>query len=228
MGRSVVAMVLIGCVMWLTRPRSRSSSEGLCGWPWLIAGVGLQVLWVRVLSMHATEASALVQWLPSIALFPAFRFLWLNRSYHGLWLLAVGAALNLLVMIDNGGLMPISPATLHAIGYAAPARHLHGAVMWSKDRVIGDGAAALAGLDDRIIWAMAGTHVACSIGDILVLMGCLVTVGEEVWRARRGENRSIGPPAISAHGLPQPVGRHGRWKIILAEQVSQGKTFWSR
>jgi len=228
MGRSIVAMAIIGYVMWLTRPRSPSAEEGLRGWPWLIAGVGLQVLWVRVLSMHATGAAALVHWLPSIALFPAFRFLWLNRSYRGLWLLAAGAALNLLVMIDNGGLMPISPATLHAIGYASPARHLHGAVMWSKDRVIGDGAAALAGLDDRITWAMAGTHVACSIGDILVIMGCLVTVGEEVWRARRSENRNIGPLAISAHGLLRPVGRHGRRKIILVEQVSQGRTFSSR
>lgn len=195
MGRSIVAMALIGCMMWLTRPRSPSNEEGLRGWPWLIAGVGLQALWVRVLSTHATEASALAQWLPSIALFPAFRFLWLNRSYRGLWLLAIGAALNLLVMIDNGGLMPISPASVHALGYNGSTMHMHAVVTWSKDRLLGDGVAHLAGLDDRLVWAAGGVHVACSLGDVLVAVGCLVTLGEEIRRGWHADCSPVGVPS---------------------------------
>ncbi len=35
-------------------------------------------------------------------------FCWLNRHTPGIWLLALGTALNLLVIVANGGLMPIN------------------------------------------------------------------------------------------------------------------------
>ena len=46
-------------------------------------------------------------------------FAWANRRLPGFWLLGLGLALNLLVIAINGGFMPISPETLHAI---APCR----------------------------------------------------------------------------------------------------------
>lgn len=41
---------------------------------------------------------------------------WINRRQPGMWLLGAGLALNLLVIALNGGLMPISPETLLAMG----------------------------------------------------------------------------------------------------------------
>jgi hypothetical protein len=38
-------------------------------------------------------------------------FCWLNRRVRGIWLLALGTALNMLVIAANGGFMPISPQT---------------------------------------------------------------------------------------------------------------------
>jgi hypothetical protein len=144
--------------------------------------VGLQVLWVRFLSLSAAPPH-LLHWLPSLALLPALRFLWLNRQYRGLWVLAAGAGLNLLAMAVNGGLMPISPSSLHALG--DPRGHVGMALALSKDRLLGDGVAHLAFLDDRLTFVVGGLHVACSPGDLLVVIGCLTTLGEELWRSAR-------------------------------------------
>ncbi len=38
-------------------------------------------------------------------------FCWLNRKVPGIWLLAFGTGLNLIVIAANGGFMPISPQT---------------------------------------------------------------------------------------------------------------------
>src|SRR5919197_1497840 len=65
-----------------------------------------------------------------------------------LQVLAIGAGLNLLVMAVNGGLMPIAPAALHALG--GPHKLAGAAVGLSKDRLLGDGEARLAFLDDRV------------------------------------------------------------------------------
>ena len=201
MGRSLLILAVLGVMVLLTRPRRHETGDHICGWLWLAAGLALQAAWVRLLSREA--ALPVLHWLPALALLPALRFLWLNRSYHGLWVLAAGVTLNLLVMVSNGGLMPISPGSLRAIGSARG--HIGGALALSKDRLLSDGTASLAFLDDRITFAVAGLHVACSVGDLLVAIGCLVTLGEEIWRcarvlqgpSRMGVQVNVGTPKAS-------------------------------
>jgi Family of unknown function (DUF5317) len=186
MGRSLLILAALAAAVVLVRPRGPRQTDGLQGWSWLAVGLALQVLWVRVLSLHAALLVPL-RWLPSLALLPALRFLWLNRRYRGLWVLALGASLNLLVMAANGGLMPIAPRALHALG--GPHKQAGAAVGLSKDRLLGDGEARLAFLDDRLVWGIAELHVASSPGDLLVAMGCLLTLGEELWRSARASLR---------------------------------------
>jgi Family of unknown function (DUF5317) len=186
MGRSLLILAALAAAVVLVRPRGPRQADGLQGWSWLAIGLALQVLWVRVLSLHAASP-VLLRWLPSLALLPALRFLWLNRRYRGLWVLTIGAGLNLLVMVANGGLMPIAPSALHALG--GPHKQPGAAVGLSKDRLLGDGAARLAFLDDRLVWGVAGLRVASSPGDLLVAMGCLLTLGEELWWSARASRR---------------------------------------
>lgn len=182
MGRSLVILAVLAALVIVLRPRGRRPTAGLRGWVWLAAGLAGQVLWVRGLSAHAASP-VLLRWLPALALLPALWFLWLNRRYRGLWVLAAGAGLNLLVMLGNGGLMPIAPAVLQALG--GPHSHAGVALGMSKDRVLGDGAAHLAVLDDRFLGTVAGLHVAGSLGDVIVAVGCVVTIGEELCCAAR-------------------------------------------
>ncbi len=187
MGRSLLILAAIGAALVLTRHQD-TDNNGLRGWPWLMLGLGLQVLWVRFLSREVAPPATL-HWLPALALLPAVRFLWLNQRYHGLWIVAAGAGLNLVVMACNGGLMPIGPGSLHAL--AATTVRSGVALALSKDRLLDDGSAHLAYLDDRLVLAVAGLHIACSPGDLLVAAGCLATLGEEVWRAARDARGAV-------------------------------------
>lgn len=188
MGRSLLLLAALGAAAFLTYPRGRDQGACLRGWPWLGAGLVLQVAWVQLLS-QANATPALLRWMPALALLPALRFLWLNRGYRGLWVVAAGAGLNLLVMACNGGLMPIAPGKLHA--QPIPAARAGTALALSKDRVLDDASAHLALLDDRLVLVVAGLHIACSLGDILVAGGCLATMSEEARRALEVARRAV-------------------------------------
>jgi len=52
------------------------------------------------------------EWIPTILVstqIVLLLFVWLNRRLSGMWLSGVGLILNFLVIISNGGFMPISP-----------------------------------------------------------------------------------------------------------------------
>lgn len=187
MGRSLVILAVLAAAVLLARPRGQRPAGALRGWPWLGLGLALQLLWVRGISPHGAPAA--LQWIPCLAVIVALRFLWLNRGYTGLRMLAAGAALNLLVMAANGGLMPLGAPVLHAVG--GPHRASGAVLGLSKARLLGDGVARLAALDDRLVWHVAGLPVAASPGDLLVLAGCILTVAEEVWRGTRATRVSI-------------------------------------
>ncbi len=156
-----------------------------------MAGLGLQLLWVRLLSRQVPGPTAL-HWLPALALLLAVRFLWLNRRYRSLRIVVAGAGLNLLVMVGNGGLMPIAPSVAHAL--AVPHGRTGTALALSKDRLISDRAARLAPLDDRFVVAAAGLHIACSLGDLVVVMGCVMTLVEEIQCGKRDRSGRASNP----------------------------------
>ena len=58
MGRSLLILAALAAAVVLVRPRGQRQADGLRGWAWLALGLALQVLWVRVLSLHAACASA--------------------------------------------------------------------------------------------------------------------------------------------------------------------------
>jgi len=192
-GRSLLILAVIGAALVFARHQD-TKHGGLQGWPWLMFGLGLQVLWVRFLSREVAPPATL-RWLPALALLPAVRFLWLNRRYHGLWIVAAGAGLNLLVMAGNGGLMPIAPSVAHAL--AAPQGRAGTALALSKDRLIADRSARLAPLDDRLVVATGGLRIACSLGDLVVAMGCVLTLGEEIRWGRRSSSTRVDNPVRS-------------------------------
>lgn len=196
-------VVLGGAAPSTQRP---ASSTQLRGWRWLALGIGSVALWLHTLSL-GTGMGAVAHWLPGLAIAAALRFLWLNRARKGLRLLAAGAACNLLVMLLNGGLMPISPHTAQALGLPVQQVNRAGIVQGgSKDRVIPDGEARLAYLDDRIVFQVGKRHTAASIGDGIVVLGCIVTLIEELlggagqYRPVTASGRQSGLATSRRHG----------------------------
>jgi len=97
-------------------------------------------------------------------------FCWLNRATSGFWLVTLGIGLNLLVMLANSGHMPLNPAAFQRMsGVDLPSGTT---VLFSKDRVLADAAAALPWLGDRILLpGPLGRVAVWSVGDMLLLSG---------------------------------------------------------
>jgi hypothetical protein len=108
-------------------------------------------------------------------------FCWLNRAMPGFWLVTIGISLNLLVMFANGGYMPVGPDAFRRMtGLEVPSGT---PLLFSKDRVLGDAAALLPWLGDRLLLPGPLARVAVwSIGDVLLLSG----TGQLLWVTMKG------------------------------------------
>lgn len=80
-------------------------------WAWLLVPT-IAATWAT--NHFSTKPLAITTIVLSQAL--PLVLVWINRRQPGMWLLGVGLMLNLLVIILNGGFMPISPETLLAMG----------------------------------------------------------------------------------------------------------------
>lgn len=102
-------------------------------------------------------------------------FVAFNLRRPGIAILAVGLVLNFLPIIANGGLMPVTPATLEAAGYhldVAPGEW----VPRSKDVLLEREKTRLWFLTDRFVWRDLPTARAFSPGDVLIAAGLLLTL----------------------------------------------------
>lgn len=131
--------------------------------PWTLpAALVAQILVVNVFP-HADRTLLVALHLASYGL--AAAFLGANRGVPGLWLLALGAGLNLLAIGANGGVMPAQPAALEAAGlrHEADGSFVNsGAVDQPRLSWLGDVFAVPAPLP---------LHNVFSVGDVLILAG---------------------------------------------------------
>jgi len=134
------------------------------------------------------------RWLPF--LLPAAHlllvpFLVRNVSFWGMRLVLAGLILNLAAMLANGGLMPVEPSAVQAVGRVPlselqPGEHVPG----TKNRLLTADDTRASFLSDRFVIPMLGPFgaAAVSIGDFLVAGGVLMAYVEVVSRYsnRRG------------------------------------------
>jgi hypothetical protein len=144
----------------------------------------------------------------TIALAPVA--LWAYRRRLGMWVIFVGLAANLCVIVANGGLMPMQRSTLvSAVGAESADGYTTGAwISGSKDLLVDEGEGRLDVLGDSIIVRVGGGGFVASPGDVVIWAGLLIVAAEAslVWqRASRKPQRIVrveeaSPGAPTAEG----------------------------
>ena len=112
--------------------------------------------------------------------------LWQNRHLRSIWLAAIGLALNTIVMVANGGQMPVSADALRAAGLED---FLH-FMQTSSDAVH-----RLIGPDTRLsflgdVIPLPWARKVISPGDVFILLALLFFFPETTLRARRQSQRA--------------------------------------
>jgi hypothetical protein len=174
----VVALCVVGVISPLFAGR----------WParlllhrWRLPTLIWASLAVQVVAIEVSMPYALAATLHVLTYAVAVTFLWLNRRVFGVWIVAVGAAANGLVITLNGGTLPATAAAVQSAGLDSDLEFTNSGVI---DNPI------LPWLGDVFAWPapmpLANTF---SIGDVLVVMGVFVAAwaGSRRLRApRRG------------------------------------------
>ena len=100
-------------------------------------------------------------------------FCWFNRRVPGVWLLALGTGLNLVVILANGGFMPISPQTAgHLVPPEELALYRVGGRFGYKDILLLPESTRLAWLSDHFLLPECLPYrAAFSPGDVAIAAG---------------------------------------------------------
>ncbi len=153
-------------------------------WWLVVLAFGLQLIASRVLGTNE-EYRVLKIGLLVFSYALLLLALWANRERWGVRILGVGITLNLIAMLANGGLMPVSPVAREASGRqaAAPVDEVGSLVPYSKDVLLHPEQTNLYPLTDVIIVG-SPVNKAISPGDVIMLAGFLVTMVEAGVRSR--------------------------------------------
>lgn len=150
-----------------------------------ILALALLIAQFTVISFVPSELVVRIVLPATIAAVPLV--LWVHRGHVGVWVIFVGIAANLSVILANGGLMPIERSTVvQAVGEERAANYAPGEwVEGSKDVLVGADAPAVV-LGDSIVVGLGRRGMVVSPGDIVIWAGLMIlsVEGSVAWQRR--------------------------------------------
>jgi hypothetical protein len=176
---------------------------------------GALLIQILVVSVSQGPAIRILLPLSTVLIIP---FLIANWRYAGIRLMAAGVLLNLLVMLANGGLMPVTPGTVDAVGRVDISSLVEGEnIPHSKNVMLKAEDARFPRLGDAIVLPIPHPFTrAVSPGDILLVLGLAVAGAEFALRLNdvsppftercSGDPNNREPPGLSP-ARPLPANR---------------------
>jgi hypothetical protein len=190
------------------RVRRRTYQVNLPSWLGLLFAAAL--LQAFAFSFPPSRA-ALPDWLVSAILVGTqavlLVFIWLNRRQPGFTLLGLGLALNLLVIVANGGWMPVSPQVAAEL-FPGQSLETGQRVGWSKDILLPTSETRLWQLSDFLLLpAWFPGRSAFSPGDLLIAIGVFYAL----W-TRGGPEHTNDPilKGVTAQKVTSPQKKQGQ------------------
>ncbi len=163
-------------------------------WRQALLALPLALLALQTTLVGRGAPEAVLRVVIPVTIFGALPFLLLLIRYRGVQLVLVGLALNLSVIVVNGGLMPVTPQTVARLsGPDRPATLTIGQrVPGSKDVLLERADVRLAGFADRFVVGLGRVGAVYSLGDVFVLIGLCLALPELAARLLRKGEREIG------------------------------------
>jgi hypothetical protein len=131
-------------------------------WPWIVVAVILVRFLVLATPLNRVEGA---QYLYVLALAVIVGWTaWHVNRVRGIWLISAGAALNLIVILANGGRMPVAPELATAMGGRTTVGQYTLMGSQTNLNILGD-------------WIKLGPiSQAYSLGDVLIAVGLAIVV----------------------------------------------------
>jgi hypothetical protein len=217
--------VILGLALSLARygPEARSRITGA---PWRAVWLAPLALALQAPLLRRpfgpAEAVVMPQVLFLLSHLLLIAFVWLNRRLAGMWLIGLGLACNLVVIVANGGLMPIAPETLVRIN---PGVSLEQCTIgyhygFSKDIILPREGTRLWLLSDALVLpAPFPWPTAFSLGDLL--LGAAIVMLIQGARPEPGTFRSEPQTACAAVSRVRGQKRHGSQYRYFKEQTER-------
>lgn len=172
--------VVLGLAVALARYRTEAFSR--------VAAIPLRSTWLVLLAVALqwpllrsppgpTQSLGLEQALFLASHLPLLAFVWRNRRLAGVLVVGAGVLCNLLVIVANGGFMPITPQTLAEINPTSTVEQ------WPEGLHYGYSKDVILAQEDTNLWPLSDTLVlpppspqpaAFSLGDLFIAAGIAV------------------------------------------------------
>lgn len=172
--------IVVGLAATLVRARLKHRTIKLrrLRWEWLVfASVLPQIVVFQLPAVGRWIPERVIPYILVVSMFGLLVFAAGNWSTPGFWALGIGLAANFLVIVLNGGWMPISPETLTQMVPSKPADVwvVGTRLGYTKDYILASADTNLRWLSDCLILPQWFPYkFAFSIGDIFISIGAVI------------------------------------------------------
>lgn len=199
--------VVVGLMTSLVRHRDQTASH--------LAAVPLRSAWMALLAVvlqiplfrspfGTLEQVGFQQVLFLLSYLLLFGLVWRNRHLIGIWIVGLGVICNLVVIVANGGFMPVTPETLVQIN---PGSNLS---QWPTGFHYGYSKDVILLREDTVLWVLSDMLVllppfpwptAFSLGDLLIAAGIIVLLQGPTKQPRVAMSEAFHRPGRGKGGL---------------------------